>query len=137
VKGLAIVAIALLTLTGCGSYALAFTPTGDLPDYAATVGTWAHDETTLTLADDRSFAVEGLPDGVTRLSGDFVGTVEDASPRPSGSMGSYDLYDESGAFIAALYYYDGVLEDPVFLFAQGVVDDGDWFRFAKQPEASR
>jgi hypothetical protein len=137
VRRLAIAAIALLTLTGCGSYALAFTPTGDLPDYADTVGTWAHDEATLTLADDRSFAVEGLPDGLTRLSGDFGGTVEDAPARPSGSMASYDLYDESGVFIATLYYYDGMLEDPVFLFAQGVVDDGDWFRFAKQPEASR
>jgi hypothetical protein len=29
-----------------------------------------------------------------------------------------------------------LLDEPVFLFARGVVDDGDWFRFTKDDDAS-
>lgn len=129
-KRLAIAGIALLTLSGCGSYALAFTPTGSLPPYADTVGVWANEDATLTLDDDRRFEISDLPSGVIDREGDLSGTVREHLG-PEGGMGAYDLYDDSGEFVDTLYYYDGLLEDPAFLFADGVVDDGDWFRFTK------
>jgi len=133
-KRLAIAALALLTLTGCGPYALAFTPTGELPDYEDNVGIWRNDDATLTLADDRTFTIESLPSNALdnySNDGEISGTVEDADGRPTGALSGYDLYDDEGEYVDTLYYYDGVLEAPVFLFATGVVDDGDWFRFAK------
>ena len=129
-KRLAIAAVALLTLSGCGSYALAFTPTGSLPPYADTVGLWANDEATLTLDDDGRFEIVNLPAGVISREGSVSGTVEDHTGPRSG-LDAYDLYDDAGDFVDTLYYYDGLLEDPAFLFANGVVDDGDWFRFTK------
>ena len=138
-RHLVIAAVALLTLTGCGPYALAFTPTGSLPDYDDSVGTWRNDDATLTLADDHSFEIENLPSGTLdnyESDGDITGTVEEATGRPLGGMGAYDLYDDEGEFVDTLFYYDGVLEEPVFLFARGVVDDGDWFRFTKDDTAS-
>ena len=62
--------------------------------------------------------------------GSVSGTVEDHTGPQSG-LDAYDLYDDAGDFVDTLYYYDGLLEDPAFLFANGVVDDGDWFRFTK------
>lgn len=135
-RWLAVAAIALLTLSGCGSYALAFTPTGSLPPYADTVGVWANEETTLTLDDDRGFEIVDLPAGVINREGSFSGTVEEHTGPESG-LDAYDLFDSAGTYIDTLYYYDGAFEEPVFLFARGVVDDGDWMRFAKQPKASR
>ena len=138
-KRLAIAAIALLALTGCGPYALGFTPTGSLPEYEDSVGTWRNDDAALTLYDDRTFAIENLPGDVLEnypTTGSLSGTVHDTANGPAGGMAAYDLYDNDGAFIATLYYYAGMLEPPAFLFANGVVDDGDWFRFTKDDDAS-
>ena len=138
-KRLAIAVVALLTLTGCGPYALAFTPTGSLPAYEESVGTWRNDDAALTLFDDRTFAIENLPSSALEnyaTTGSLSGTVEETANGPAGGMGAYDLYDTEGVFVATLYYYAGVLEPPVFLFAIGVVDDGDWFRFTKDDDAS-
>ena len=72
---------------------------------------------------------------IRQSDGDITGIVADHSG-PPGGLGAYDLYDDEGEFVDTLFYYDGVLEAPVFLFARGVVDDGDWFRFTKDDTAS-
>lgn len=128
-RRIALGAVVLVALTGCGQYSLGST----LPEYDDTVGVWRNDDATLTLLDDRRFEITDLPSGTLEnyeSGGDISGTLTDPGGRPL-SLGAYDLYDDAGEFVDTLYFYDGAFEAPAFLFARGVVDDGDWFRFTK------
>ena len=147
------VAIALLvTLSGCGPYALAFTPTAGLPEADAFAGTWEHrpenaflgesDSTsgaTITLSADGTFTVAGVAsDALGTEDGEWIASssVVEASGTwslPEGRPDSLDHLVLSGLadHPVNLYFHHQPLSEPIFFFSPGLVDDGHWYRFTR------
>lgn len=134
--------LTVLLLSGCGNYALAFTPSGSLPPTPEIVGEWRNaDGATLTFSDDGSYSFADVPAEVlaedwenVEGSTDLVSGTGEYSEPTSGpdSMDHLELTPDDGTTMVRAYYYDGLLEDPVFVFSMGVVDDGHWYRFERR-----
>jgi hypothetical protein len=115
-----VVALAL-SLTGCGAYAAAFTPSESLPSSDDIAGTWVADNGGFVeLSVDGTFTTENTdaPSG----SGTWSTPEQPSSPFP------YYLLTYGTGSSVQLHHQNGFLGDENLYFVRGVVDDGDWYR---------
>ena len=116
-----LVAALALSLTGCGAYAAAFTPSESLPSSEEIAGTWvAEDGGFVELTADGRFTTEGAeaPAG----SGTWTEPEQPASPFP------YYLLTYSNGDSVQLHHRNAFMGDEKVYFVRGVVDDADWYR---------
>lgn len=149
---IAVSAALVVLLSGCGPYALAFTPTSGLPSPEDFAGMWEHrpedgflgeaDSTsgaTISLKTDGTFTVDGVaPEALGSEDAEWVlsSSPVDASGTwslPDGGPDGLDHLELTGlaAHPVSLYFHHQALSEPIFFFSPGLVDDGHWYRFTR------